>query len=138
MSYGVAVVAMYYSGLYVQAAHVGRCVEMCYESYCGHFPVGDVAGKCGHKVAVVVERYVFKTHFLQFGMQMSGKHHLAGGGRGHVGEFVALSVESYVVEESVNKIHILRYYSFQSASISRHGRVAFSSESPAGVVRMKR
>ena len=40
------------------AAHVGRCVEVGYKTYGGHFLV-DVARQSSHKVAIVIKGDIF-------------------------------------------------------------------------------
>ena len=104
---GAAVVVAHDAGLHMLVAHVGRRVEVGYETDCGHMVVGDVAGQRGHKVAVLVEGDVAEAHLLEFVAKMACEHHLARRGGCHIGEFVALRVELHIVEESVNKIHFV-------------------------------
>ena len=89
------------------SAHVGGCVEMSYESHSRNILALGVAGKGGHKVAVVIERNVAQAHFAKLFLEVLRENHLARSGGGHVGEFVALCVELHILEETVNYCHVL-------------------------------
>ena len=77
------------------------------ESHSWHL-LATVAGQSSHKVTVLVERYVFKSHIAQLLLEMLGENHLPWSGGGEVSEFVALRVELHILEESVYYVHSLK------------------------------
>ncbi len=85
--------------------HVGRCVEVSYETDHGQFGVG-VSRERGHEIAIVVEGDFLESHGFEFGLEMLGEYHLSRGGWGKIGEFVALSVELHIAQETVYYVHV--------------------------------
>lgn len=73
-----------------------------------HLLVG-VAGERGHEIAVIIERDVFESHRAELLLQMLGEYHLARCRRGHISEFVTLSVKLDVLQKSVCYGHDMRF-----------------------------
>ena len=128
-----AVVGRHYAGVDVASAHVGRGVEMRYESHCGQRLRG-VGRKGGHKIAVFVQSHFCKSEFAHFPLKIFREFELSGCRRGHIGEFVALGVELHVVQKSVDYVHDCMevLYGCQSGDLP-FGRENLNS-SPEGLI----
>ena len=99
------------AGFYVFARHVGRSVHMCDKPYHGSLLRG-VGREGGEKIPVVVKNDLFKSHVFEKTFEVFCKFHLTRSGGGHIGEFIALCVESHEIKKAFGYSHdISDFYS---------------------------
>ena len=91
--------------LHVLARHIGTGVEMSDEAD-GRERLVGIRGEGCHQVAVLVERDIGQTDFLQLIHQRLGEDALAGGAGSRAGRLVRLRIVSYVFKKAFYYCHI--------------------------------
>ncbi len=67
----------------------------------------QIRGQGSHQIAVGVESDIFKPELFELFLEVFGEYHLPGGRRGHICQFVALSVKFDVFEKTFYKCHFI-------------------------------